>query len=384
MYWIIGETFGTAEIALDACHAQIMRVMSGRLIKRYSRSDHRIELVGGGVIEGKSADHPEGMLGRGLHGAIFEEAPATQSRIWYQYVQPALADHHGWALFVGSPRGRGNWFYELREESKGDPAWSFRCSPSWENGTVFPGGPSDPWLVAARERYARAGMLALYEQEYGGSFAHLQGRVWAAWDPERHIRPLDECRAGVAEWRIACDWGLRTTAMLVVGRTESGGYRVVDEVYRHGMLPDERRAEALRLAKQYGIRRGWGDPADPTSNEMLNEAGLAVSPAFNDVDAGILAVAGKFGEDDGIKIAAGACPNLCREVENWTWRESTSAREIQEPVKKDDHACDALRYGVASWERLFGEQQVVPTRVQYGGGQRGRVYRGTALRSRSY
>jgi hypothetical protein len=325
-------------------------------------------LSNGSWICTKSADHPDSLDAEGLDFAVDDEAAKHPAKILHQHLIPRLTDRRGELFAISTARGR-NWFFDqwTDADSGVDPEWAAFRAPSSGNPHVFQLGVKDPEWLRLRAQYERAKMLPLFEQEFGGSFAHLAGRVWASWDPKVHVRPLDECASGVEEWRIVADWGLRVTCMLVIGRTKAGQYRCVDEVYRGGMLPAERRSEALRLAVKWGIKRGWGDPADPTSNENLNDAGLLISPADNDRDGGILIVAGKFGEDGGIKIAEDACPNLCREVENWVWRDDTKAREIQEPVKKDDHACDAWRYGVVSWERMIGEGEVTPNRVVYSG-----------------
>ncbi len=352
--WIIGETYEVADITLDACYSTFARFEGGVLLDRYSRAEHRIDLVTGGSISAKSADHPDGLLGRGLHKAIFEEAAATRARIFYQYVRPALSDYHGGAMFITTPRGRGNWIYDLKCDHEDDPDWSFLTSPSWANTHVYPGGEQDPEIVTERLRYERAGMAPLWGQEYAASFAHLQGRVWQAWNPARHVAPRARIIEGVQEWRLVIDWGFRNPCCgLVVGRTGDGNYRFVDEWYETGRTLDEV-AEACRvLRSRWNCTKGWADPSEPGNIEALNRAGFHLSPAYNDVTAGILAVAQALGREGGVLVADEACPNLKRQMENYAWREASKGAP-EDPVKDDDHAADCARYGVASWERLDG------------------------------
>ncbi len=42
-------------------------------------------------------------------------------RVWLDVVRPALSDRRGWAVFIGTPKGR-NAFYELLEGNEGRPA----------------------------------------------------------------------------------------------------------------------------------------------------------------------------------------------------------------------------------------------------------------------
>ena len=41
--------------------------------------------------------------------------------VWYEVVRPMLADRHGWATFIGTPKGK-NEFWRLYENAKKDPA----------------------------------------------------------------------------------------------------------------------------------------------------------------------------------------------------------------------------------------------------------------------
>jgi phage terminase large subunit len=40
------------------------------------------------------------------------------------------------------------------------------------------------------------------------------------------------------------------------------------------------------------------------------------------------------------------CSNLIREIEGYVWDPKKAARGIDEPLKENDHAVDALRYAV--------------------------------------
>ena len=40
------------------------------------------------------------------------------------------------------------------------------------------------------------------------------------------------------------------------------------------------------------------------------------------------------------------CPNLIREIEGYVWDPKLGEKGIDAPLKRDDHALDALRYAV--------------------------------------
>ncbi len=42
------------------------------------------------------------------------------------------------------------------------------------------------------------------------------------------------------------------------------------------------------------------------------------------------------------------CTNLIREIESYVWDPKSSEKGYDEPLKKDDHAVDALRYAITT------------------------------------
>jgi phage terminase large subunit-like protein len=95
------------------------------------------------------------------------------------------------------------------------------------------------------------------------------------------------------------------------------------------------------------IEAGCGDPAAKEAREAFAAANLPMAPADNDVKGGIDRVRNRLRvRGDGrprLKIFR-SCTNLLREMGIYRWDPN---RKDEMPLKKDDHAPDALRYGVA-------------------------------------
>jgi phage terminase large subunit len=82
------------------------------------------------------------------------------------------------------------------------------------------------------------------------------------------------------------------------------------------------------------------DAAEPKTIEELHRAGYNAIPADKDVLEGIRTVKGrKF-------YVTQESSNLIKELRNYKWKIDKSGRVLDEPVKFNDHLCDALRYGV--------------------------------------
>lgn len=66
--------------------------------------------------------------------------------------------------------------------------------------------------------------------------------------------------------------------------------------------------------------------------------------AINEVLPGIRTVASDMGQ--GKILIEEHCENLIRELQTYVWDEKAQLRGVDLPRKVDDHATDALRYGV--------------------------------------
>jgi hypothetical protein len=87
-----------------------------------------------------SADREDSLRGSGLHGLVVDEAPMLKETRWSAELEPSLMDYDGWALFIGTPKGR-NWFSRLK--AKGDDPLdqhykSWRLDSYWN--TIEKGG----------------------------------------------------------------------------------------------------------------------------------------------------------------------------------------------------------------------------------------------------
>lgn len=68
------------------------------------------------------ADNPDALRGIALWGAGFDEFPQQPSNIFSEIISKALADHLGYSIFAGTPKGKGE-FFNLFRKAKTDPTW---------------------------------------------------------------------------------------------------------------------------------------------------------------------------------------------------------------------------------------------------------------------
>jgi hypothetical protein len=81
---------------------------------RNQKGDYYLETPWGSVLEAKSMENPDSLVGDANDLVIIDEAainPQLES-IWTQMLQPTLMDKEGSAIFISTPRGK-NSFYKL-------------------------------------------------------------------------------------------------------------------------------------------------------------------------------------------------------------------------------------------------------------------------------
>ena len=95
------------------------------------------------------------------------------------------------------------------------------------------------------------------------------------------------------------------------------------------------------------------DPSAASFKVQLSEEGLSTTDADNSVIDGIryvssLLVSGKL-------VVSKNCPNLIKEFSSYVWDQKRQAKGEDVPVKQHDHALDALRYALYTYQPDFGE-----------------------------
>ncbi len=68
------------------------------------------------------ADNPDSLRGLGFWGVVFDEYAQQPSNIFTEIIRPALTDHQGYAIWIGTPKGK-NEFYRLFVFAKENEDW---------------------------------------------------------------------------------------------------------------------------------------------------------------------------------------------------------------------------------------------------------------------
>jgi phage terminase large subunit len=131
----------------------------------------------GGKIILAGADNTNALRGIYADFVVVDEMADCDPRLWTNVIRPALADRKGRALICGTPRGRGNFLYELSKTEANDPEWAYFCFNCEQTGVL-----DAEEIEATRRDMVRGNSSygeALYQQEMMCSFiAALIGAIY--------------------------------------------------------------------------------------------------------------------------------------------------------------------------------------------------------------
>lgn len=146
----------------------------------------------------------------------------------------------------------------------------------------------------------------------------------------------DEVKGGDVFYGL--DFGFTNPAALVkVTHKDKANY--CEELLYQSSLTNQ---ELIRIIKQLGISKGpiYADCAEPKTIEEIYKAGINVLPSDKDVWAGIVGV-----KSYPLFISHGS-KNLIHEMQGYKWKKDKNYNVLEEPIKANDHACDAMRYAI--------------------------------------
>ena len=352
--WLVGLSYDKADLMFREIWQKMVIGHQNDII-RASEKDRFIKFKWGTVVEAKSADNPDSLVGEGLDLLIIDEAAKVKRKIWDMYLSPCLSDRKGKAIFITTPEGF-NWIYDLYLLGKDDELWESHQAPSWDNHFAFPLGKSDQFLLERKRNMARE----VYEQEYGAKFTSFAGSVYP------FERELDVGKFPYnPNFPTFCsiDFGYRMPAVGWFQIHRVGGLwhiNIIDEIIHKSNIKTDTLAEKI-LAKKYNVRRYYGDPAGMQAQgqsglgdiEIFRRKGIKIFTkrvkVSRSIASGVSHIRSFIENADNQRFlhVNEKCTGLMMDLENYRYPELKEGTDLkQEPVKDGyhDHGCDMIRY----------------------------------------
>jgi hypothetical protein len=82
-----------------------------------NKAELRVTLPGGAIVQLYGADNPDRLRGIALDGVVLDEVAQMPPSLFREVLRPALADRGGWAVWIGTPKGR-NAFWEVYDSTR--------------------------------------------------------------------------------------------------------------------------------------------------------------------------------------------------------------------------------------------------------------------------
>ena len=361
--WVVSKTYDlTRKVIREICN-DLMVKQKLKPTKKQMSGPIVLEFPWGSCVEGKSAEHPESLLGEGLDWLIFDECAMCKASVWEQYLRPTLTDKEGWALFITTPNGY-NWIYDLWKRGH-DPdhrEWKSLKSPSWEN----------PYLSGTDIDEARRTMSdRVFMQEYGADFTLSSGQVYKEFDEALHVIPADDLFIH-PDWRKfrSIDFGYENPFVCLYITVDPEDRVIIYDEYYQCHRTVEQHANFLSgkgdVASAYSptarnrtsqFEYTTCDPSGASARATLLENGIPTLAARSSVLQGLEAVR------EQLKIRADGkpgfyvssrCVETIKEFNLYSYPENA---DTEEPKKDHDHAMDAIRYFVVNRRRGYISQQ---------------------------
>lgn len=336
--------------------------------KSANKTEHRIELLTGGVIEMWSLDKPQSVKGRKYKRAILDEAAIISDleNTWSYVIRPTLTDYQGDAWFLSTPQGTQNYFYQLflkGQENKENPK-RWKNWASWQMPTL-----ANPHIKPEEiEDAKRESLPHVFAQEFEALFIDAPGGlIFDTWkdDDTGPGNVTEEAEyipgGGAVLWgaddgysgRVDRDTGLpegtaHPRVFLLAQLRQDGRLAVFAESWQIGTLHDDHIADVLKMCED----NGWPlpdyvatDSAAASLRGYIHKVGLPAVKASHPVEEGIKITRNFLAADaNGIRntIVHPRCRLLRAEMKKYS--RTVSDDGVGTIVKQFDHACDTLRY----------------------------------------
>jgi len=335
--WYVAPTYRMAKDIV--WHELVDKLTQHKWIKKTNNSDLSITLRNGSTISLRGADNENSLRGVGLDFLVMDEFADIKEHTWYEVLRPTLSDKNGAAFFCGTPRGYGNWSYNL-------------FSKEAENWASFQFTTLDGGQVSANEiEQANADLDdRTFQQEYMASFVNYAGQIYYNFDRKENV--IDKYEPETNEIHIGMDFNIDPMSA-VISELKGNNIYIYDEIVIYSSNTDEMVQEIRNKFKDKHIFI-YPDPASKqrktsaggvTDLAILKNAGfnLRVRNTHPLIRDRINAVNTKLknGIGDRTLFIANNCKNVLKSIERQIYKEGTT---VPDKDNNYDHMNDALGY----------------------------------------
>ena len=319
--WVVSIVRKTLPSLKGSAYRDFLKIVSDE--GWYSETNHnKSEMtyqLFGNLFEFISVDQPQKIRGRKRNVCFINEA---NELTWEDFFQLNIRTTDQ-IIIDYNPSDEFHWIYDkliTREDAK------FFVTTYKDNPKL------EPELIEEIERLQEADEN--YWKVYGlGERGSSKEIIYTHWKPVKEM-------PGKGETWYGLDFGYNNPSALVKIEQYEGGIYADERLYQTKLTTND----LVERLKDLGIGRNdeiFCDNAEPKTIEELVRAGFNAKPCDKkEVKEGIRKIKGLplFITDQS--------SNMLKEIKGYKWKVDKAQRVLDEPVKFNDHAMDAMRYAV--------------------------------------
>lgn len=229
-------------------------------VLKHNETELTLHLKNGSTIALKGADNYDSLRGVGLDFVVLDEFADIDPEAWFETLRPTLSDKAGKALFIGTPKGIGNWSYEMYQNHLDDPStWS-----SYQFTTIDGGNVPETEIEQAKRDLD----LRTFRQEYLATFETFAGRIYYNFEREKNVVQGELGEKDLDVIYVGMDFNIDPMSAVIAIR-KGEDLCVIDEIR---MFSSNTQEAVDELKSRYPKSKVWVFP-DPAARQRKTSAG---------------------------------------------------------------------------------------------------------------
>ena len=346
--------------AKDVAWGYIKRLTGDIPNVQYNESELRADLPNGARIRLYGADNPDRLRGLYLDAVILDEYADMKPRVWGEIIRPLLADRQGWAVFIGTPKGK-NEFWRIWQNA--DQDWFKLNVKASESGLL---------LKSELEQAAKSMTEDQYLQEFENSFdaaitgayygkefrqAELEGRVTSV-EYDRNVKVF-------TSW----DLGYHDDTAIWFWQVIGGEIHFIDHYSASGLAIED--YAKVITEKPYKYARHWL-PHDARAKTLASGGKSIIEQLAAHLGIESMGIVPDLSVQDGIQATRmmlprswfdqGRCGEAVETVKQYQREWDDDRKTFREKPRHDftSHDADALRMAAVAWKEAKPKEIPAP------------------------
>ena len=258
--WIILPTYRQGRMVVFPILTKIARETPYAVINNSTLTIN----IAGCEISVKGSEDASKLRGSHLNRVVLDEYAYQKANVWEEVIYPMMTtDPNSQALFIGTPDGFSNGFYDLylkgQEKDSEWKSWQFKSS---EGG----------WIPKKEIENAKRTLdPKIFAQEFEASFETAQNRVAYNFDRTKHLKTTDNLPDVKY---IGLDFNVSKMCAVLCCEWSDGTIHYFDEIILHNSNTEEM-CKALKR-KYPDIKVIYPDPAGNSRSTQSSRSDFAI------------------------------------------------------------------------------------------------------------